>query len=416
MIKISKFIFITLFILLGLFNSANAADADGLAKTDNIEAAKAADISLLNLNVFAWSIFNYQTNAGPAGVITSYINENKFDFITTQEFQGGVSWNGYGGPWGYLTNHGDQVRWDPTKGKDVRDADYGLDPKYKMVVAPADPILYYDSNKWSFGDYRSINMTADTGGARTAVFATFTRTDGSGKSVVVATTHLCIAYSGNYCLGSDPQNREYSAHIQDAQILASYIKNNYSSTTPVILTGDFNSMTNPVNQAIDIKNKLLAANLNPVIDNNTKTFPGPTMGALTIDFVYSNNLNVANSSLYSGSSSDHKGIRVDFNFGDTPPPVPCDAPDNISAPYSPTPGQFGSTTININSNAIENVTAVELLGYNHARILLTQGKELSKYDQFGSAAGPKGYEYYARNICGNNYSSEVPINVYPTKN
>src|SRR5579863_1918288 len=162
MIKVSKFIFTTFFIL-GLFNSAHATDVHGLAKTDNVEEAKTADISLLNLNVFAWSIFNYQTNAGPARVITSYINSNNFDFITTQEFQSGVNWTGYGGPWGYLTNHGDHVRRDPTKGKDVRDVDYGLDSKYKMVVRPSDPIIYYDSSRWTFADYNTIPMVGDSG-------------------------------------------------------------------------------------------------------------------------------------------------------------------------------------------------------------------------------------------------------------
>lgn len=410
MIKASKFLATSACVLAGIFNYANASDISTLTKAEDVQTVATPDVRLLDLNVFAWAIFNYPTFSTSARTITSYINDNKFDFITTQEFQGGATWDNHGGPWGYLTNHGGKVWYDPVRKTNVTEADYQLDPKYKMVVAPADPILYYDSSKWSFSDYRSINMVPDTGGPRTAVFATFTKTDGSGKSIVVATTHLCIAYSGHYCLGNDPQNREYSAHVQDAQTLAQYIKTNYPSNMPVILTGDFNSMTNSYNQSIDIKNKLSAANMVPVIDNNTKTFIGPTFGGVTIDFVYSNNLNVIDSSLYSGSASDHKGISVDFNFGSTPPPIPCNAPTSadVSATFTANAPNAGTVHIVANSS-YASTTGMEIWNWNQTQKMEDSvGKHIEKSD---NVSGYPKYTYSVRNVCQGNTSAFYKFDV-----
>jgi|GEM_PF-5991145 len=91
MIRVSKFIFTAFFILLGVFNSANAINDTGNNAVNQTPTARPnVDIYLLDLNVQAWktltpdvsSIYN---GGGPKFINYIMKDYNQFDFVATQE-------------------------------------------------------------------------------------------------------------------------------------------------------------------------------------------------------------------------------------------------------------------------------------------------------------------------------------------
>ena len=390
MIRASKLIITGACILSSILNYANASDINDIAKIENIQAAGTSDINLLDLNVYAWA---KMTPGNQGGInYVKYVLANNYDFVTTQEAEGNTV---------PLTN--------PSFGNMA--ATYTLMNGYN-----GDAAIYYNHNIWQpNGDLVTMPVTRDGGGSRVAAFVSFTK-KGTSKTVVIATTHLCINWGKGDCIGG--QN---AAHTADVVNIASEVKRIYGNV-PLILTGDFNSTDNNPLQNQNIKNALSLYSLIPV-KGNSPEYLGPTFGANTIDFIYYTGASLTNvgSNLYTaadGNQSDHLGLASKFNLGETPPPSPCDAPtdaDTLTKTYTPTSSNAGTINIGLSSHA-SSTTGMEIWPWNYNQ----QGvipKKVSNVNNLNyedkNVSGSSHYTYYIRNICQGNFSSfhmiDIPV-------
>jgi endonuclease/exonuclease/phosphatase family metal-dependent hydrolase len=245
----------------------------------------ATTVQFLQANLYSWYTMDTKKNPVPIIKMTSYINSNNFDFITTQE-------NDY----------------------PLTDALYKLDAKYKLAGNREDASLFYDSSRWAIVDNsrKTISMTSDGGGARVAVFSKF-RNLKSGEQIAIGSTHLCIAWGGHAdCVGG-----QVTAHTTDARKIGEYLET-YSSTDgiPTFVTGDFNNLQDNLNQAQIIEATLVNYGFAAVKSGGT--FIGPTFGGSVIDFVYSRQATLKNAVLYTqsqGNPSDHAAINVTYEIG-----------------------------------------------------------------------------------------------------
>lgn len=249
-------------------------------------SVNATNVQLLQANLYSWFTMDTKKNPVPITKMTSYINSNKFDFISTQE-------NDY----------------------PLTDAAYKLDTKYKLAGNREDASLFYDSSRWAMVDNsrKTILMTPDGGGARVAVFAKF-RNLKSGEQVAIGSTHLCIAWGGH----TDCTDGQVTAHNNDARKIGEYLEN-YSNidNIPTFVSGDFNNLQDNLNQAQIIEATLVNYGFSAI--KSEGKFIGPTFGDSVIDFVYSRKATLKNAVLYTqsqGNPSDHAAINVTFEIGE----------------------------------------------------------------------------------------------------
>ncbi|KTD54659.1 hypothetical protein Lsai_3481 [Legionella sainthelensi] len=247
--------------------------------------ANATAVRILQANLFSWSTMDKNKNPPPIVRMTSYINEQNFDFIATQEND-------------YL----------------LTDRLYKLDQKYKIAGTREDASIFYDSTRWAIveNSQKMIPMTSDGGGRRVAVFSQFKNLK-SGEIVALGTTHLCVAWGGHAdCIGG-----QVTAHNNDARAISEFIEE-YSARLkiPTFVTGDFNNLQDNLNQAQIMESTFVNYGLVAVKSNGT--YIGPTFGNAVIDFVYFCEATLKNASLYKqtqGNPSDHSAIDVTFQIG-----------------------------------------------------------------------------------------------------
>lgn len=243
--------------------------------------AHAGTIRVLQANLFSWSTMDPAKQPPPIVKLSQYVNQHRHDFVTTQE---------------------NQYR--------LLDSRYQLSADYKLAGELEDASIFYDSTRWELGGapWSRIAVSPDGGGERLAVFSQF-RNKASGETVVIATTHLCIAWGGH----ADCTGGQYAAHVADAQNIGRYLKAYAPGDVPLIVTGDFNNFERNPEQSAAIAQALAVHGLAAV--KAGKEFIGPTFEKSTIDFVYSRKLTVQSASLYdaaAGNPSDHAAIDVTF--------------------------------------------------------------------------------------------------------
>jgi len=243
--------------------------------------AHAGTIRVLQANLFSWSAMDPAKQPPPIVKLSQYVNQHRHDFVTTQE---------------------NQYR--------LLDSRYQLSADYKLAGELEDASIFYDSTRWEPGGapWSRIAVSPDGGGERLAVFSQF-RNKASGETVVIATTHLCIAWGGH----ADCTGGQYAAHVADAQNIGRYLKAYAPADVPLIVTGDFNNFERNPEQSAAIEQALAVHGLAAV--KAGKEFIGPTFEKSTIDFVYSRKLTVQSASLYdaaAGNPSDHAAIDVTF--------------------------------------------------------------------------------------------------------
>ncbi|WP_199538797.1 MULTISPECIES: endonuclease/exonuclease/phosphatase family protein [unclassified Duganella] len=247
-------------------------------------AAQAGTIRVLQANLFSWSAMDPAKQPPPIVKLSQYVNQQRHDFVTTQE---------------------NEYR--------LTDDRYQLSPDYKLAGELQDASIFYDSTRWEPGGapWSRIAVSADGGGERLAVFSQF-RNKASGETVVIATTHLCIAWGGH----ADCNGGQYAAHVADSRSIGRYLSTYAAGDVPLIVTGDFNNFERNAEQSAAIEQAFAAHGLAAV--KAGKDFIGPTFEASTIDFVYSRKLVVQSASLYgaaAGNPSDHAAIDVTFVSG-----------------------------------------------------------------------------------------------------
>lgn len=243
--------------------------------------AQAGTIRVLQANLFSWSTMDPAKQPPPIVKLSQYVNQHRHDFVTTQE---------------------NQYR--------LLDSRYQLSADYKLAGELEDASIFYDSTRWEPGGapWSRIAVSPDGGGERLAVFSQF-RNKASGETVVIATTHLCIAWGGH----ADCTGGQYAAHVADAQNIGRHLRAYAPGDVPLIVTGDFNNFDRNPEQSAAIAQALAVHGLAAV--KAGKEFIGPTFEQSTIDFVYSRKLTVQSASLYdaaAGNPSDHAAIDVTF--------------------------------------------------------------------------------------------------------
>ncbi|MCC2624286.1 MAG: Endonuclease/Exonuclease/phosphatase family protein [Burkholderiales bacterium] len=392
MLKFSKFLSTTFFILLGIFNSAQAAD-----------------IKLLDINVEAWRGLNPGQKAfnGAGFNYFRYISRNQPDFVTTQEDDGGS-----------LT------LIDPYWGN--------LGLSYAMAGPNGDAVIYYKKDSltgWTELGRMQMDITYDSilpgfsrSGQRIATMSKF-RNNSSGKVVVIATTHYCVPWgeSRGCKKTTEPelpgQTVDWAAHRKDSRDIANQI-NAFAGGAPVIFTGDLNNIDSPGPQGDDIANTVFTtAGLKRVEKTDYVNNRPPYNGGRVIDFAFYRDLTLDGlAKAYimwdpadgdGQNKSDHDGILVSFNFGDTPPPVVCPAPVTYEASYDPV---SKDVNITVDSTAFPEVTEVKLMNYNSSKtfnpVAGSPNKPVYKDAVGAPPPAPNGYLYKVQNICGsNNFSS-----------
>lgn len=257
--------------------------------------AHAGTIRVLQANLFSWSTMDPAKQPPPIVKLSQYVNQHRHDFVTTQENQ-------------YLLLEGR----------------YQLSADYKLAGELQDASIFYDSTRWEPGGapWSSIAVSPDGGGERLAVFSRF-RNKASGENVVIATTHLCIAWGGH----ADCTGGQYAAHVADAQNIGRHLQAYAPAGVPLIVTGDFNNFERNPEQSAAIAQALAVHGLTAV--KAGKEFIGPTFEQSTIDFVYARQLTVQSASLYdaaAGNPSDHAAIDVTFVSTGGAGPKPAGAP------------------------------------------------------------------------------------------
>ncbi|OFA00549.1 endonuclease/exonuclease/phosphatase family protein [Duganella sp. HH101] len=243
--------------------------------------AQAGTIRVLQANLFSWSTMDPAKQPPPIVKLSQYVNQHRHDFVTTQE---------------------NEYR--------LLDSRYQLSADYKLAGELQDASIFYDSTRWepAAAPWARIAVSPDGGGERLAVFSQF-RNKASGEAVVIATTHLCIAWGGH----ADCTGGQYAAHVADTQHIGRYLNAYAPAGVPLIVTGDFNNFERNPEQSAAIEQAFAAYGLAAV--KAGKEFIGPTFEKSTIDFVFARQLTVQSASLYdaaAGNPSDHAAIDVTF--------------------------------------------------------------------------------------------------------
>ncbi|MCE3268837.1 MAG: hypothetical protein K0R49_1089 [Burkholderiales bacterium] len=422
MIKLSKFIFISFFIISGILNSANAVGNTNNLISEVHTSRPDVDIYLLDLNVKAWNtltpdISKIYNGGGPKFVNYIMKDSNKFDFITTQE--------------------------DDKKNNSypLISSKFGnMASLYDMYGPNGDATIYYRKDRWTPVGRLEIPITSDDmdrtdqwfNGKRIAVLSKFQSIASPNRFITIANTHYCVGWSqdggpnSRGCLSIPAGKSQSQLHIEDTSKIAAEI-NLFTggSTTPTIFTGDLNNYEDP--QATGIKNVLLGSPYNmklvEYINNRPPLagiqidhilFRGLTQQGLgTVYFMGNPQDNLPNYDMR--NLSDHDGGVVAFNFGDTPPPVTCDvAPTTAHVYHSGT----NTVTIDLDSNNASNFAGLELWPWNKTQGPITastsQPHLTFNSPQLGNPGPDNSYEFWARTKCTGSasYSAWEQIKFY----